>query len=300
MIGAGHRRALALVVAATLGLAGCLTDAPTPSVVPTATPEPEATPTVTTYELDTTVWYAGLILTFGTATATIDAKGGRVDVDLTLDNPGSELGTLAGPIRLTSGGRGLEPSRDSDIPDVPAGEVATTSVAFDVDRAFDVPGAAIRVGRSEEHQAVVALVRGAVEDTTLEPQRFELTGSTQAGSLLVAVHSAEIRADLPDWSLQLPRAIVALTLTYDVTFRGDFSGGFAFTTENLGLLLPDGTTIAARADGRSAPAVVIGPNQVLTGLTSRFEVPAPGIGLYKLIVRDGAATTQLELAIAGA
>ena len=300
MIRGATFRAVAFAVVLTAVLGACLTDAPPPSVVPTPTVEPEATPTVTRYDLGTTVWYGGLVLTFGSATATIDEKGGPVVVGLSLENPGPDDATLDGPIRLAAGAGGLEPSRESVLPVVPAGAVSTTTLTFDVGPAFDVPASAIFVGRSGEHQAIVPLAPGATQLVTLEPVIFAMAVEGQAGELFVKLHQVELRADLPDWNEELARGLMAVTVTYDATFRSTFVGGFAFTTENLGLLLPDGTTIAARADGRSAPAVVIGPKQVVTGLTSRFEVPAPGIGPYKLIVRDGAATTQLELDIAGA
>jgi hypothetical protein len=254
---------------------------------------------VTAYRLERTVWYGGLVLTFGTATATLDAKGGPVVVEMTITNPGVEDAELAGPILLTAAGLGIRPSRETVIPTVAAGSEVGVSVVFVVDGAFDVPASAIRVGRSEEHQAVVPLVPGTADLVTLEPQSFELTGAAQAGALLVTVHAAELRADLPDLGMQLARDSVALTLTYDVTFRSDFSGGFAFTTENLSLVLPDGRTLSAREDGHSAPALVIGPRATLAGLQSRFEVPAPGIDLYQLVVRDGAATKKIELSVAG-
>jgi hypothetical protein len=145
----------------------------------------------------------------------------------------------------------------------------------------------------------VPLEGGTVPAVTLEPRETEVQAFTQAGFLLVAVHRLELRADLPDWGLQLSRTTLALTVTYDAAFKSTFSGGFAFTTANLGLTLPDGTTIAARADGHSAPAVIIGPDSVVTGLTSRFEVPAPGTGTYQLVVRDSTATKQLELVVEG-
>ena len=289
-------RAAALAVAAFV-LAGCLADAPTPSATPTPTLEPEPTATVTTYRLNTTVWYGGLVLTFGTATSTIDAKGGPVAVDMTIENPGAEDATLNGPIRLTADGRGIEPSRETVLPAVPAGGTAATTVVFEVDGAFNVPDSAIQVGRSEEHQAIVALVPGAAGTVTLEPVRLELTGKAQAGNLLVTVRAAELRADLPDWGLELTRGSLALTLTYDVANRSDFVGGLAFTTANLSLVLPDRRTISARQDGRSAPALLIRPGAVVQGLRSRFEVPAPGTGLYGLIVRDGAATKRIPLRI---
>ncbi|MBF8290269.1 MAG: hypothetical protein HW391_1237, partial [Chloroflexi bacterium] len=164
---------------------------------------------------------------------------------------------------------------------------------------FVVAEAAIRVGRSEEHQAIVPLARDAQTPVTLEPLAFPLTGKAQAGDLRVTVRNAEIRYDLPDVGLQLPRSSVALILTYDASFRSDFSGGFPFTAANLGLVLPTGETIAARSDGHSAPAVVLPPGTVVAGLQSRFEVPADGIGVYHLVIRDGAVTRSLELSIAG-
>ena len=298
-MGPGFRRAGALLAAVAVVVSACLTDQPLPTPEPTPSPEPEATAVVTRYALDTSVWYAGLVLSFGSATATIDAKGGPIAIDLTLENPGDTDANLDGPLRLVSGETALEPTRETVLPLIPAAGSATTSLVFEAGEGFDVAAATIEVGRSIEHQARVPLVSGDQPALTLEPHETRLDVFTQAGSLLVAVHVIELRSDLPDWGLQLPRTTMAMTLTYDVAYKGSFSGGFAFTTANLGLTLPDGTTIAARSDGHSAPAVVVGPNEVVTGLTSRFEVPAPGPGAYRLVVRDGAATKDLELLVEG-
>jgi hypothetical protein len=295
----GLRRVGALAAGLAVVISACLTDQPLPTPEPTPSPEPEATAVVTRYPLDTSIWYAGLILTFGTATATIDAKGGPIAIDLTLENPGDVEATLDGPLRLVSGETALEPTRETVLPLIPAAGTASTSLVFEAGEAFDVAEAAIQVGRSIEHQALVPLVPGDQPAVTLEPHETRLEAFTQAGSLLVSVHVIELRSDLPDWGLQLSRTTMAMTLTYDVAFKGSFSGGFPFTTANLGLTLPDGTTIAARPDGHSAPAVVVGPNAVVTGLTSRFEVPAPGPGTYRLVVRDGSASKDLELVVEG-
>lgn len=298
MIGTVLRRA-AVAVMAGLILGGCLADAPVPPPSPTAIPEPDPTAAITVYALDTSVWYGGLVITFLTATSTLDAKGGPVAVDLTIRNPGAEDATLEGPLLLTAGGRGIEPRRETVLPLVPAGGELGATVVFVVDGAFEVPAAALRIGRSAEHQAIVPLVPGAVPTITLEPRRHELGGSAQAGDLLVTLRAAELRADLPDWGMQLPRGSMSLTLTYDAAYRGDFAGGFAFTTANLSLIPPDGRPLAARADGNSAPAVVIRPRAVAAGLQSRFEVPAPGVGTYRLVVRDGTRSKAIEFAIPG-
>lgn len=295
--------AFASLTTLALAVAGCIVDAPTPAPSPTPTVEPVATARIDTYELATTAWYGGLILTFERATSTLDVKGGPVAVEVTLSNPGPDELSLGGPIRLAAGDRAIEPSRDTPVPSVPAGGSVVTTLVFPVDGDFDVPAAAIVVGRAEEHQAIVPLVPGsadgALKPATLEPATFELEGVAQVRDLLVTVRSAELRSDLPDWGLQLPRGSIALTLVYDVAFRSDFVGGFPFTAENLGLILPDGRTIAARADGHSAPALVVAPRAVVKGLESRFEVPAPGIGAYRLVVANGTATKEIALAIGG-
>lgn len=294
-----------LVGAAVLALAvgGCLVDAPTPAPSATPTLEPVPTARVAAYRLGTTAWYGGLVLTFERATSTLGPRGGPVAVELALANPGAEELGLGGPIRLVAGERDVEPSRDTPIPSVPAGGTVGTTVVFAVDGDFNVAAAAIVVGRAEEHQVIVPLVAGSaasgVETVTLEPATFDLDGAALAGDLLVTLRSAELRSDLPDWGVELPRGSVALTITYDVANRSDFVGGLPFTAENLALVLPNDSRISARADGHSAPALVVAPRAVVRGLTSRFEVPAPGPGSYRLVVTNGRTSKAIEFVIGG-
>ena len=285
---------LASVVA--LVVAGCLTDAPVATPEPTPTPRPEATPIVTRYPLNTRVWYGGLILTFGTATATIDEKGGPVAIDLTLENTGGVEAGLDGPVRLKAGETSLEPTRETVLPLVPAATTVATTVTFEVGEGFDPATATIELGRTIEHQGIVPLVSGATAAVTLEPLGFEVSVEGQAGSIFIKVHSAELRADLPDWGLELPRDVLALTLSYDATFRSDFPGGAAFTTENVRLVLPGGERVGPRPDGHSHSIALLRPNRRNTILT-RFEVPAPGSGNYTFVVGDGATTVDLPFAI---
>jgi hypothetical protein len=297
MTGDGLRRAMSLGATAGLLLAGCLVDAPTPLSRPTPTPAPDPTATVTAYPLDTTIWYGGLILTFGTAIATVDAKGGPIGVDLTIQNPGEEDASLDGPILLTASGRAVQTSRETVVPLVPAGGRVGLPLQFVVDGAFDVASAVLRVGRSAENQALLPFVPGVVEPVTLEPVAAELTVEGQAGALRIELSGLELRADLPDWHQELPRGVLALTLTYSATFRSAFAGGFAFTADNVALRLPDGTTVRPRSDGHSQSILVIGPGVRESALRSRFEVPSPGGGAYALEVRDGSTTKLLPFSV---
>ncbi len=292
------RAALVATVSFVLALAvaGCgpvVSDPP--SVAPTTTPLP--TPVTTSYVLETTAWYAGLIIHVDAASSVLDEGGGAVTVDLRLENPATELATLNVAVLLAAGGRAVEPIRGTVLPDVPPGTSVGTTLRFDVDGTFDIPNAALRIGRTAEHIVIIPLVPGSQAASTLEPRSLALTGSATAGSLTVTLGGGEIRADLPDWGLELPRAVMALSVTYTARYRGDFRGGFAFTGANLGLRLPDGTLVGARTDGHSQSIAVLEPGAALPNLFARFEVPAPATGMYALIVRDGSARSAIPFTI---
>jgi hypothetical protein len=276
----------ALLVAGLL--AACGGDA-LPSLSPSPTPVPLPTPVTTSFAPGATAWYAGLIVHIDGAVAVVDASGGTVALDMRLENPGSDLASLEAPLMLISGSDAVDPVRGTVLPDIPGGSTASTTVVFEVDGAFDLGAGAVRIGRAAEHEVVVPLAADTAGLITLEPRALAVRGSVQAGTLRIVVSAGELRADLPDWGLELPRSSVALTLTYSATFRSDFAGGFAFTGANVSLVLPDGRTIAARPDGHSAPAQVLRPGAVVTGLVSRFEVPAPGTGAYTLVITNGSA-----------
>lgn len=294
------RIAVRLLALAVTGLvAACATPATPPATIaPTATPLP--TPVSTTYALDTTAWYAGLIIHFDAASSVLDEGGGAVTVDLRLENPGPELASLSVGVLLAAGGRAVEPIRETVIPDVPPGTSVGTALRFDVDGSFDVANAAIRIGRATEHIVIVPLVAGSQVLTTLEPVPLALAGKATAGTLTIAITGGELRSDLPDWGLELPRGSMSLAITYTARYRGDFAGGFAFTGANLGLRLPDGTTVGARADGHSQSVAVLVPGTAVPNLFARFEVPVPAAGQYTLVVRDGTSRASIPFTIAEA
>jgi hypothetical protein len=191
----------------------------------------------------------------------------------------------------------VEPTRETDLPAVPAAGRAEVVVTFEIDETFVLAEAAVRIGRDTEHQAIVPLVSGPeTAAVTLEPLVIEIAAEGQAGAVLVDVYRLELRADLPDWDQELTSDVLALTLFYHATFRSDFAGGASFTTDNINLRLPDGETIGVRRDGRSHSIALLRPNRRNT-ISSRFEVPVPGGGRYGFIVRDGAASVVIPFDI---
>jgi hypothetical protein len=293
----GRLRRLAAVLLVGALLAACGPDEPTASASPSAVPKP--TPTTTTYRLGTAVWYAGLVMTFGTATAVLDEHGGTVAVETTIENRGSDDQTLGASIRIVAGGKAFEPTRDSVLPTLAAGATAYTTLHYDVVGLGTVDDAVLQVGAPGEHHGVVPFVAGSVAPVTLQPVAVAASGTGNAASLRLTVRSAELRWDLPDWAAELPSGIAALTVSYDVTYRGTFSGGFAFTGANVALRLPDGSIVRARDDGRSQSLALLLPGRIVRGLATRFEIPAGVPGSYALLVENGSARATIPLAIPG-
>ena len=250
--GPGRRRSPAIAVAAVLLVAVLVAACgpePAPSPGPTATLRPLPTSTTSTFALGVSAWYAGLILHFERASAVLDEAGGSVAVDLRIENPGPDLASLTAPFVLASGVQAVEPVRQTVLPDVASGGTTATTVVFDVEGTFDVSIAAIRVGRTAEHQVVVPLVAHPGSLEVLEPRTLAIGGTGNAGSLTVKLTGGELRADLPDWGMELPRGTLALTLTYDATFRSTFPGGFPFTSATHQPRAP-GRTIDRSAERR--------------------------------------------------
>jgi hypothetical protein len=286
-----------VAVLLSIVLAGCLgSEATAPPATPTAAPIPTAR--VTTYPLETKVWAEGFVVTFHSATASLDAKGGPVTVLATIANPGTEAATLDSPIRLTASGAVFELVHGTELPEIPAAATLDVSLPFEVVGRSSIDDGVLRIGRSADHTTKVPFTTGPVPTLTLEPNVVALNGTTTTPEgIRLALHRRETRWDLPDWHQELPLATEALTLTYDVAYTGTFFGGVAFTEQNVTLRLPNGTVVAPRRDGHSQSILVISPNKTAKNLFSRFEIPNGTTGLFRLIVNDGTKKTTIAFRI---
>lgn len=285
----------AAIVAASLALAAC--DEAGPSVAPTPTGTPEPTPVTTVYQLGTTVWYEGLEIEVVSVTATLDERGGPVVVLLRLENPTSADSSLDGDVSLVVGTVRAEPRRDSTIQEVPAQGSVPATLRYELQGVSSIGQAVLQFGAGPLHVARVPITPFAGPAVDLEPVDIALSGSATAGTLKVTLHAGQLRWDLPDWSQELEAGIQALTLTYDAAYTGDFSGGFAFTGDNIALKLPDGSVIAPRRDGHSQSVELIGAKKTKKGLFSRFEIPAGLTGKFSLLIRNGSTEKAIAFTI---
>jgi hypothetical protein len=291
------RRILAILFIAA-ATAGCL-DAPAQSAAPTPTRIPEPTPTITTYQLGTTVWYEGLLVRVDRAVAKLDEHGGQVEVHLRIENESDESTEVNGAIRLLVGEAAVEPTRESRVPTVPANGWVGALMTYDLQEVPSVDDAVVLVGADPLHVARIPLTEAGGAPIVLEPIPLKLSGRGTAGDLRITLRSGLLRWDLPDWSQELPGGLQALTVTYDATYLGDFTGGFAFTRDNVALRLPSGAVIGPRRDGHSQSIELIGAGKTRAGMFSRFEIPTGMTGRFTLFSVNGAVRTGIPFTIEG-
>ena len=183
-------RRVAGVIAAAALLAGCL-DQPVQSTTPTIAPTPEPTPVTTTYQLDTTVWYEGLLVHVDTVAATLDERGGPVQVRLRLENPTDTDSDLDGRILLkadaTSADPPIAPTRESKVPTAPAKGVASTVLSYELQGIDSLDKAVLLVGEAPLHVARVPLTEGGGAAEVFEPVTLKVAGSNIAGDLRITL-----------------------------------------------------------------------------------------------------------------
>jgi hypothetical protein len=287
---------IGVAFAASLALAAC---SAAPTAAPSARPVVAGpTPTITTYALDAKGWIDGFIVKFLSATASLDPKGGTLTVLATIENTGADDAALDAPIVLTAGDATFQLTHGTELPDLPAGDIAAVSLPFDVVGRGSVDDAVIRVGRAGDHVVAVPLLPAGGALVSLEPIELDVAGTGRTGSLKVTLHHVELRWDLPDWHDELPSATQALTITYDATYTGTFSGGFPFTGDNVRLRLPDGSTfLLARQDGHSQSIARIDAGKTAKALSSRFEIQDGLTGAFALFIDDGSSTKAIPFTI---
>ena len=277
-------------------LAGCQAT-PAPSATPLPSIPPGPTVTVTEYHPGTKAWQEGFVITLEQATASLDAKGGPVDVVLIIENPGTEDATLDAPIALTSGSATFELAHGAEVPQIAAGESTFVTLEFEVVGQGSIDDGVVTIGRPSDHVVAIPLRPDRARLVTLQPKVATLKGSGTLGSVKAAIHRYEIRWDLPDWHDELPLGTEAITVTYDVLYFGSFAGGTAFTGDDVALRLPGGSIVNARPDGHSQSIVALDPGKTARNLFSRFEIPSGLTGKFALLLRAGSKSQAIPFTV---
>jgi hypothetical protein len=190
-------------------------------------------------------------------------------------------------------------TRDSKIPTVPAHGSASAVLTYELQGVASVDDAVVLIGEAPNHVARVPLTSAGGSPAAFQPVDLTIPGRGDAGTLRMTLRTAEIRWDLPDWSQELTSDIEVITITYDVTYNADFTGGYAFTGANVALRLPDKTIVQARRDGHSQSVELIAAHQTKKGMFSRFEIPNGTTGKLTVLVRNGSATDTISFTVPG-
>jgi hypothetical protein len=230
-------------------------------------------------ELDEEVWFAGFAVGIGEVTAPPVGEPGIVEITTTYENLSTETARFDATVLLSSAGADYQ--RLGTYPEVAGGRTADGTFEFEVFDTFDIDDAVLTIGRAGNNQAIVPL-GDAGELVTLEPVDLEVAGQVTVEGLDAMVTGAEVRADIPDTHTQMEEGRLALLLTFDLTYTAseNYTGGYAFSANNLALMLPDGTTVTP----------IVSPIELLdSGATLRdqllvFEIDNPPAGAYELVL----------------
>ena len=161
---------------------------------------------------------------------------------------------------------------------------------FSIFGPFDLENAMLVAGRGEQNQAVVPLA-GDGTARLLEPRAEPITGEATAGTLTVKIVDGLVAAGNFLYNDQATKDKVVVHLELEAGTTKQY--GENFVGNHLVLKVPNGE--------QATP--IGGSNDVLTaggttaGLFADFEVPAPAIGNFVLVVREQTNTAEIPFTL---
>lgn len=317
-----RKRLLAIVAVLSLALSACGggTDEPSPSTndgdaggtFAVASTAPGGSDQDTAiqpqqFSVGEEVWQSGFHMTFGDgvysgeADALTDEVTYRVTIDTTFENlSDSNWGMSPDQFALVVDGNATTATLASELPDVPGGLSADGTVDFLVDENFDVTGALLMIGYSNETRAQVPLGEG--EMISLEPSTAPVSGTIGLELLDLTFDGADLQYDNPGSYSNVEEGKIALTLHFDAVSRA--SGNWNIFADDFALVLPDGSGIApSYSQLGSLPGSEDGV--ATEDLSVTFLVPDPPAGDYTLrltvgdwfVGEDGVSEGTLEFGV---
>jgi len=237
-------------------------------------------------QLDAVVHFAGFEITVEEAAlepAEQGLFGGSPTVTVT--GAAENLGTSAAQIRpfiyLDVGGRvsPLQAGR-SELGQIAAGSRADIELVFEVVEDFELADGVLRFGGDGIVAATVPL-DGDAEPVPLDPVDLALTGTAEAGDLVLSVTSGEARFDRTDLHEQAEDGKAFVIVSFGVTFNGEAGGpSYPFGEDETRLRTPDGAELAPI----EFPIELLRPGTTTNDLTLIFEIDNDEPGGYALVV----------------
>ncbi|MEV6489747.1 hypothetical protein AB0M20_14130 [Actinoplanes sp. NPDC051633] len=252
------------------------------------------------FDINKTVWYSGMKLTFGKLTydPAKEYPEAKLAIDTTVENvsPTSVQGSPTFTIKAN--GKFLEGRFNDDLRTVPAGETGKTTVDFQLIGTDQEPGdlsaAELQVGDSKSVNAVVPFGAGG-ELVDLAPTVLldkPISKSTKYGK--VTWNKCSLEGYFPSDHEQVEKDMRAVVCYLDMQQTVAMPAGEAVDQGNFILRVPDGSVVAAD----EGPIQAFYRKQKITDTEVAFKIRWPAPGTYKMEVEFGEGKSTIPLTIA--
>ena len=231
-------------------------------------------------QVDKTVWYGGLKLTFGEVAYDPDPEADtRLTAKVLIENLSGNDYRPNLPILFSTGDQQYDGTLTQNTL-VGGRQQSRFDLEFRVDDLAGLAGSSFIIGRGDEAQTTVPLGDG--ELVANEPRNILATvPKLKVGDLSMRIDTCDLRADMVPNHNQAKRDHLVLACFIDAQAPGATVAGHYFGEANLRLKLPDGTVVGPTES----------PNEVLTSAIepdtyAAFMIQWPAPGNYALQVVD--------------
>jgi hypothetical protein len=228
-------------------------------------------------DVNRTVWYAGMKLTFGKLAYKPDnPAGSRLTMDTTVENI-ADTGVTGSPaFTIKIGDKFVNGGFNRDLTEVPAHETSRTTVDFTT---TGDPGGlgkgVLTVGDGQSAQAVVPL--GGGDTKTLEPVNLLAAPATvTATDMTYTFKSCRLRADKPEDHREVGKDQRIILCYFDA--RSNARALINLDHRYFRLRLPDNSVVAPEV----GPNKLLQPQEQALDQGVRFLITWPTPGQYRL------------------
>lgn len=254
---------------------------------------------IQSFDINKTVWYSGMKLTFGKlsydpAKAYPDAK---LTIDTTVENV-APTGVKGSPsFTIKADNDFIDGQFNNDFQTLPAGETGKTTVDFQIlgdKQVGDLSAGELQVGNSESVNAIVPFGAGG-QLVDLAPRVLldkPVSKSTKTGK--VTYNKCSLQADLPSDHHQVEKDMRTVVCYLDMQQTVAKLAGEAVDHGNFILRIPDGSVVAAD----EGPIEAFYQKKKITNEEVVFKIRWPAPGDYKMEVEFGDGKSSIPLTIA--
>jgi hypothetical protein len=264
-----------------------------------ATGQGNAPTGIQSFDINKSVWYSGMKLTFGKLTydPAKQYPEAKLTIDTTVENvaPTGVEGSPSFTVKVNN--EFIDGDFHSDFHTVPAGETGKTTVDFQIQGdqpVGNLTSGRLQVGDSRSVNAIVPFgADGQLVD--LAPRALldkPVSKSTKTGK--VTYDKCSLQADLPSHHQQVEKDMRTVVCYVDMQQTVAKLAGESVDHSNFILRIPDGSVVAAD----EAPIQAFYEKKRITNQEVIFKIRWPAPGDYRMEVQFGDGTSVIPLTLA--